>query len=134
MKTFTSSILLILWVVFVGMGVFKPVVHMGSQGSDKGTCHSTNEPDGPKEDCCSKFHKEDSGDEDCGTQEENGKGCCNENNCPRTCCHIQVAFSHETDEEANQSFISSPAHSTHLSPNLPSPFLENTSPPPNRFI
>jgi hypothetical protein len=131
MKGIISFILLILWVAFVGMGVSKPIVHAGIEVSDKSTCHSKSEPAEQKDDCCKKFHKEDSGEDDCGTGEEKEKDCCNDNNCPRTCCHIQIAFSSETDHESNKKFISTLTHNTHPSPNLPSPFLENSCPPPN---
>jgi hypothetical protein len=119
-------------VAFIGMSANLPMVHVQENDHEVESCHAQTDPSKEEEeDCCSKLAHKKQEEKGCNSDEENKKGCCNENNCPRTCCHIQVAFSNEADLSSHHTGLNNPAHSIHPSPNLPSPYLENSYPPPN---
>ncbi len=132
MKGFIAFILVFIWIAFIGLGANGPMLHDKAIKADHVICLSPVAKASEKEDCCARFHKEETAGKPCCHEDENQKGkCCNENNCPRTCCHIQVAFSSDPDIHTHNTGILNPAHAIYPSPNLPAPYLENLYPPPN---
>ena len=131
MKAFISSILLLTWVAFIGFGTNQPLLHPEKKTPNMKSCHAQKVMAEEKKDCCSKFNSKEPEEKECNADDEKQKGCCKDNNCPRTCCQVVVAFNTDNDNDPNVFGIIDLSHGTHPSPHLPSPYLENSHPPPN---
>ena len=130
MKELISSILLITWMSFVGMSSNMAALHSLEEADETTSCHSSNQKNEEK-DCCTKLHKESNEEKSGGTHDEDAKGCCSENNCPRICCHIQMAYTQDTDHDQKYAGSSNTSHNLYPSTHLPSPYMEHNYPPPN---